>query len=132
MLISFVPELSSTVPFDGGRPSKVDEKLNGVEGSVNNVTPIAGPEVKVKPKLFPPSEKSPDWKLEGCPVAKPGSVGFCTTLVIMPVKSDPVRGGDIAEYIRAWEVWAVAAASKHTTRDRSGQRSCYYCLPHCD
>ena len=87
------PELFSTVPAEGGRPSKVEENENGTAGSVNSLTPAAGPVRNSNPKLSPPNEKSPDWKLDGWPVANPGSVGFWTTLVMTPLKSAPVRGG---------------------------------------
>ncbi len=87
------PELASTVPEEGGSPLKTEENWKGTAGSVKRVTPAAGPVRNSNPKLAPPKEKLPDWKLEGWPVAKPGSFGFWTTFVIEPLKSAPVSGG---------------------------------------
>src|SRR4051812_39589106 len=64
-LSTSVPELCRTVPADGGRPSKVEVNENGTAGSVNSVIPAAGPVRNSSPKLAPPNEKSPDWKLDG-------------------------------------------------------------------
>ena len=83
----------STVPPEGGRPSSTPENENGTFGSVNNLTPAAGPERNWNPKLGPPNVRLPDEKLDACPVANPGSLGFWTTLVMTPLKSAPVRGG---------------------------------------
>ena len=63
------PEFIRTVPGDGGKPSKVEEKLNGTVGSVKRVIPVTGGLKSSNPKLLPPNEKLPEAKLEGCPVA---------------------------------------------------------------